>query len=114
MGISVSPTALSPKHDDSMACETDLIAKKVPGVADATQCRGRHSRLRKDLINLNKAVAKWLRQADIGTVAPSEISTRIMSSSAAKVLQGLHGENFDQVRFVQEVLERSGGTQKVN
>jgi hypothetical protein len=65
---------------------------------------GRHSRFRKDLVNLNKAVIKWLRQESQGEMRESQVADRIRNSSVAQQLRALHGQEFDEDLFVQNAL----------
>merc|ERR1711988_473984 len=65
---------------------------------------GRHSRFRKDLVNLNKAVIKWLRQECQGEMRESQVADSIRNSSVAQQLRALHGQEFDEDLFVQNAL----------
>merc|ERR1712046_508333 len=57
--------------------------------------QGRHGRLRKDIINLNKAVAKWFRQQAAGEMSEPQVLENIRHSRVARQLRALHGEAFD-------------------
>jgi len=46
--------------------------------------RSRHSRLNRDLKNLNKAVAKWLGRKERGELASDELVVKSKHSAAAK------------------------------
>merc|ERR1711959_145826 len=48
---------------------------------------GRQSRFKQDLTNLNKAVKKWLIQAERGELSHSAIEERIRTSPAAEHLR---------------------------
>lgn len=65
---------------------------------------GHHSRFRKDLVNLNKAVKKR-RQKD--ACADTQLVEFIKQSAVAKHLRTLHGDKFDELRFVDDVLRRA-------
>jgi ATPase subunit of ABC transporter with duplicated ATPase domains len=68
---------------------------------------GRHSRFRKDLVNLNKAVAKWLKQEERGTITRDTVKKRILESPVAQHLRSSHGDGFEQNHFLSEVLARA-------
>lgn len=65
-----------------------------------------HSRLRKDLVNLNKSVARWLAQEASGQLTRDELSRRVRDSSAAKRLRALHGAQFREVDFLRDTISR--------
>lgn len=67
----------------------------------------RHSRLRKDLVNLQKAVTKWMRQEVDGWMTLGEICDLIKGSPAAQHLREMHGAEFRSEEFVREVIERA-------
>lgn len=69
--------------------------------------RGAHSRFRKDLVNLNKAVPKWLRQVEVGEVTHDQVLQNIKGSIVAQKLRKLHGDEFDENCFVNDVLARA-------
>jgi hypothetical protein len=69
--------------------------------------RGTHSRFRKDLVNLNKAVPKWLRQEEVGEVTHDQVLQNIKGSIVAQKLRQSHGDEFDESGFVQDVLARA-------
>eukprot|EP00437_Effrenium_voratum_P056016 CAMPEP_0181531326 /NCGR_PEP_ID=MMETSP1110-20121109/72048_1 /TAXON_ID=174948 /ORGANISM="Symbiodinium sp., Strain CCMP421" /LENGTH=730 /DNA_ID=CAMNT_0023662403 /DNA_START=40 /DNA_END=2232 /DNA_ORIENTATION=+ len=62
------------------------------------------SRLRKDLVNLNKAAAKWADLERQGHLSQAELLERIRSSKAAAQLK--QRQDFDEGRFVDGVLRR--------
>jgi ATPase subunit of ABC transporter with duplicated ATPase domains len=66
-----------------------------------------HSRLRTDLINLNKAVAKWLKQESLGEISCSCVEQRIGSSVAARHLRERHGAMFREADFVRDVIAQA-------
>lgn len=72
-----------------------------------TQGTSGHSRLRKDLVNLNKAVVKWLKMEKSGLVNRNQILDRIKNSVAACQLRAMHGDDFVENDFVQQALERA-------
>jgi len=65
-----------------------------------------HSRLRKDLVNLNKSIAKWLAQEASGHMTRGELHRRISASSAAKLLRACHGAHFREADFVSNAIAR--------
>eukprot|EP00445_Apocalathium_hangoei_P009342 CAMPEP_0203867398 /NCGR_PEP_ID=MMETSP0359-20131031/16494_1 /ASSEMBLY_ACC=CAM_ASM_000338 /TAXON_ID=268821 /ORGANISM="Scrippsiella Hangoei, Strain SHTV-5" /LENGTH=877 /DNA_ID=CAMNT_0050785625 /DNA_START=68 /DNA_END=2701 /DNA_ORIENTATION=- len=65
-----------------------------------------HSRLRKDLVNLNKGVAKWLAQEAFGLLSSDQVTERIRESAAARHLSTLHGQEFKEDAFVRDVIAR--------
>lgn len=69
--------------------------------------RGAHSRFRKDLVNLNKAVPKWLRQEEVGEITHDQVLQNIKGSIVAQKLRQSHGDEFDESGFVQDVLARA-------
>lgn len=71
-----------------------------------SKARG-HSRFRKDLVNLNKAVTKWMQQEDRGELSYAEILLRVKNSTVANHLRACHGSDFEEDRFLQEVLHQS-------
>lgn len=68
---------------------------------------GRHSRFRKDMVNFNKAVTKWLRQENKGEITHSLVLHKIVNSSVAQQLRVLHGPDFNEDRFVQDTYEHA-------
>merc|ERR1712232_1176004 len=66
-----------------------------------------HSRLRKDLANLDKAASRWLRQERDGRMNLGDLVDRIRASPAAKQLRAVHGSSFQEEEFVQGVLGRA-------
>jgi len=73
-------------------------------------CAGKsgHSRQRKHLVNLNKAVVKWQKSVERGTLARETMLERIRASPAAAHLQAVHKDGFEDEKFVQDVLSRAG------
>jgi len=65
-----------------------------------------HSRLPKDLVNLNKGVAKWLAQEAFGFLSSDQVTERIRESAAARHLSALHGQEFKEDAFVRDVIAR--------
>lgn len=68
---------------------------------------GRHSRSRKDLVNLNKAVPRWLQQVGEGELSLDEVTERIKTSKVAQGLAADHGKNYDEEHLVASVLDRA-------
>jgi ATPase subunit of ABC transporter with duplicated ATPase domains len=68
---------------------------------------GRHSRLRKDIVNLNKAVKKWLRKEEQGDMTRAQVIENVMDSVVARKLRETHGEAFEEVQFVEDVLKHA-------
>jgi hypothetical protein len=68
--------------------------------------KGRHSRARKDLINLNKAVAHWLQKEEVGDLSPAQVVERIKESTIARHLAHAHGKNYDENQFLSSVSDR--------
>lgn len=66
-----------------------------------------HSRLRKDLANLNKAVVKWLGHEEIGVLTRARLEERIRTSAAARALAEAHGRAFREEEFVRQALDRA-------
>merc|ERR1712232_1091469 len=81
-----------------------------PEIAEAgtLSSRGRQSRFRKDLINLNKAVAKWLQQEDSGEISRDTLLDCIAKSPAVQHLRNRQSHNFDEHKFVFDLLSRAG------
>jgi len=71
------------------------------------RCGSGHSRLRKDLVNLNKAVVKWIGHVEIGVLTRSKLTDRIRTSAAARHLREAHGAEFQEEAFVCQALERA-------
>jgi ATPase subunit of ABC transporter with duplicated ATPase domains len=111
------------RSDDSAQCEDHNITylpgmpafeclkfgcTGLPQIDDVcTQGTSGHSRLRKDLVNLNKAVVKWLKTEKSGLLNRNQISDRIKNSVAACQLRAMHGDAFMEDDFVQQALERA-------
>ncbi|CAK0797181.1 unnamed protein product, partial [Prorocentrum cordatum] len=75
---------------------------------DASPQKGStHSRLRKDLINLNKAVIKWLAHEEIGVLTRAKLRERIRTSTAARSLCEAHGDRFRRGEFECLALDRA-------
>jgi len=66
-----------------------------------------HSRLRKDLVNLNKAVIKWLGHEEIGVLTRAKLMERIRTSTAARQLCEAHGDRFRREEFECLALNRA-------
>jgi len=69
-----------------------------------------HSRLRKDLVNLNKAVVKWMGHEEIGVLTRSKLMDRIRTSAAAQQLREVCGTDFREEAFVCQALDRATAT----
>lgn len=87
----------------------EAVVSEIPARCQDTVsgAGGRHSRLRKDLVNLNKAVVKWLRQEQEGELSRDEIIDRIRGSVVAQRLRAMNGKDFDEEVLVQAALGRS-------
>jgi len=68
-------------------------------------CGSGHSRLRNDLVNLNKAVVKWMGHEEIGVLTRSKLMVRIRTSAAAQQLREMHGAEFREEVFVCQTVE---------
>jgi hypothetical protein len=66
---------------------------------------GRHSRSRKDLVNLNKAVTRWLQHVVEGELLLTQVTQRIKESKVAQTLASAQGIHYDENRFVASVLD---------
>merc|ERR1719464_275220 len=73
----------------------------------AAQGGSTHSRLRKDLVNLNKAVVKWLAHEEIGVLTRAKLMERIRTSAAARRLREAHGDGFQEEKFAHQALDRA-------
>lgn len=73
----------------------------------APQGGSTHSRLRKDLVNLNKAVVKWLAHEEIGVLTRAKLMERIRTSAAARRLREAHGDGFQEEKFAHQALDRA-------
>jgi len=67
---------------------------------------GKHTRFRKDLVNLNKGVAKWLVQERDGLLTHDDVVRRIRRSAAGQHLRASRGEGFREADFVDKALAR--------
>jgi len=88
--------------DTIIECPLETASKAGPGRKD-----GRHSRFRKDIVNLNKAVRKWLVQEGKGEICHSQVLDRIRRSSVAQQLRVLHADEFDEDQFLQDALKHA-------
>jgi hypothetical protein len=66
-----------------------------------------HSRLRKDLVNLNKGVAKWLAKEGEGLLTRDDVFQRIRSSAAARHLAETHEGAYQEMEFIQNAITRA-------
>lgn len=81
------------------------VGLKPPKALKGTEeKKGRHSRFRKDLVNFNKALKKWIRKEELGEVSNSQVQEYIRNSHVAEHLRDLHGQDFDEDKFVQDAL----------
>jgi hypothetical protein len=64
---------------------------------------GRHSRARKDFLNLCKAASKWQRQ-----LSHEELIEQITASRIASECRAKHGDAFDKEACLESVLSRCG------
>merc|ERR1712183_1061641 len=74
----------------------------VDDMIEKDKGHGRQSRFRKDLINLNKAVVRWLKRVASGDMAHAEMIACICRSPVLKHLQDLHGATFCEDVFITE------------
>jgi len=99
--------AHSELYDSNARHEPSTATVDIQSNEDPAQNKGsNHSRFRKDLVNLNKAVAKWLQQERSGLLRRQEIKARIKASKVAEQLRCVHGENFSVDAFVAEAIDR--------
>jgi hypothetical protein len=77
-------------------------AQLETGSVQASKSR-RHSRARKDFLNLCKAASKWQRQ-----VSHDELIEKINASRVASDCRAKHGDAFDEKAFLEIVLSRCG------
>jgi ATPase subunit of ABC transporter with duplicated ATPase domains len=68
---------------------------------------GKHSRFRKDLVNLNKAVARWVRQEETGSISHSELLERITKSPVVRSLRSSQGSGFREQEFIEDLISRA-------
>jgi len=68
---------------------------------------GRNSSFRKHLINLNKAVAKWLAKQGREEMTRSQILANIKASPAAEYLRAEQGPAFLEAAFAEALLSRA-------
>jgi hypothetical protein len=96
-----------PQDSRQQRCEATDASFDLAGLKDSQPREGSHSRFRKDLVNLNKAIAKWIRQERSGEISYSKVIERIGDSRVAQHLSKLHGCEFDKDRFIQDALKRA-------
>jgi len=82
--------------------------------SNARLTSGRHSRFRKDIVNFNKAVTKWLRQEQNGEIGHSEVLGRILNSTVAHQLRVVHGNSFDENQFIQDAIKHEAQKRGTN
>lgn len=87
--------------DSSAFAELDTLSPGKSG----------HSRQRKNLVNLNKAVVKWQKRVELGTLPYETMLERIRASPAAAHLQAVHKDGFEEGKFVQDVLQHTGAVE---
>lgn len=94
---------------------TEVVNVSDEGASTDTRFRcGRHSRFRKDIVNFNKAVTKWLRQEQNGEVGHSEVLDRILNSTIAHQLRVLHGDSFDVNQVFQDAIKHEARKRGTN
>jgi len=76
-------------------------------LAESAHCKGNHSRFRKDLVNLNKAVARWVKQEQFGNITRCELEDRIKNSPVVRSLRSSKGSEFQEDEFVVDLLSRA-------
>lgn len=64
---------------------------------------GHRSRLRKNLVNLNKAVSKWIRKEKAGEMSKSQVIETIRASKVLIELRHLHGPLFREDEFIHKL-----------
>jgi len=93
---------------DSTMLEVQEVREQALATKEAHPRHGSgHSRLRKDLVNLNKAVVKWMDHEEIGLLTRSKLMGRIRTSAAARHLRETHGADFQEEAFICQALERA-------
>merc|ERR1719235_2371612 len=106
-------TARPPEPQQELELAAPGEAPPRPSKAEDAKSRAvgatGHSRFRKDQVNLNKAVAKWLKQEAKGDMTHEEVAQRIRTSVAARHLRASRGAEFDEETFVLETLGRAPG-----
>lgn len=92
-----------PKHDTA----ADMPQEGTSGNLEKGGRRARQSRFRKDLINLNKAVPRWLKRVADGEMTHADMVTCISRSPVVRHLREVHGDEYNEEVFVREVLARA-------
>merc|ERR1712151_978115 len=85
-------------------------SEEAESVEDGAECKtsvSGHSRQKKNLCNLKKAVVKWQKRVTSGTMTQSELVMQILASPAAVHLQSTHGSHFRSEEFVGSALRCS-------
>lgn len=71
--------------------------------ATSTDGGGNHSRFRKDLVNLNKAVSKWIQKEKKGEMTRDQVIETIRASKVLRHLRELHGAVFQEDEFIDKL-----------
>merc|ERR1711904_642281 len=71
--------------------------------ASSKEGGGHRSRFRKDLVNLNKAVSKWIRKEKTGEMSKSQVIETIRASKVLIELRHLHGPLFREDEFIHKL-----------
>jgi ATPase subunit of ABC transporter with duplicated ATPase domains len=90
---------------DPVPCEPEPLSS-VDVCWDAGSKRsdgGRHSRLRKDLVNLNKAVSKWIQKEKTGEMSKIQVLEAIRASRVLRELREVHGTLFREDEFIEKL-----------
>merc|ERR1712176_652060 len=111
MGCGPPDTEQNPERDELPCVESVTLPVNVEALAsplkDAHIQHGRHSRFRKDLVNLNKAVTKRLEQEKCGGVDRSDLLEFVKNSSVARQLRQSKGEAFNEEQFILDVMSHA-------
>merc|ERR1719313_1860759 len=67
---------------------------------------GHRSRLRKDLVNLNKAVSKWSNKEKAGEMSKTQVLEAIRASRVLRELREVHGTLFREDEFIEKLYSQ--------
>lgn len=101
------PAVLQERRAPNMHTVDSWEELDEPSEPSCEAAPARHSRFRKDLVNLNKAATQWIQQEERGHMLRKEICENIVNSTAAETLRALHGERWDERRFLEDVLTKA-------
>jgi len=90
------------QNDEGFTDENEATGSTIETLLDASSkgSGGHHSRFRKDLINLNKAVSKWIRKEKKGDMTKEQVIETIRESKVLRHLRDLHGALFKEDEFI--------------